>query len=319
MSIAKVQHYVPQFLLRNFGTGKKDQLWVFDKSNDRSFLTNAKNVASESRFYDFDVQGEKVSLEPILSRIEASAKQVIANLLAADSLAILTNEDRVQLAVLLSIQLARTRNMREQWVDFPRMLRERFAESGDTVAPGSQAAQLIQDLTENDSKAETGRFLLDAPAVFAQQLVSKQWVLGATNTRRPFLISDNPLTRQNLLEGEFRGNLGLAVPGVEVYLPLSPTRALAMWCPTLTRPIIVRAEELRTGGSGLVARDEALVNALLTGRPLQYSNENVDNLNSLQIVQSERYVFSCTNDFSLAERLVGSFPHVRRGPRMHAM
>jgi hypothetical protein len=51
--MAKIQHYVPQFLLRNFGNGKKDQVWVYDKIDGRSFPTNAKNVASESRFYDF--------------------------------------------------------------------------------------------------------------------------------------------------------------------------------------------------------------------------------------------------------------------------
>ena len=33
MTIAKVQHYVPQFLLRNFGNGKKDQVWVYDKTS----------------------------------------------------------------------------------------------------------------------------------------------------------------------------------------------------------------------------------------------------------------------------------------------
>ena len=33
--IAKVQHYVPQFLLRKFGNGKKDQLHVFDKQTGR--------------------------------------------------------------------------------------------------------------------------------------------------------------------------------------------------------------------------------------------------------------------------------------------
>uniref|UniRef100_UPI0022EBF80C DUF4238 domain-containing protein n=1 Tax=Listeria seeligeri TaxID=1640 RepID=UPI0022EBF80C len=43
MTAAKIQHYVPKFLLRNFGTGKKDQLWVFDKASGRSFQTNAKN------------------------------------------------------------------------------------------------------------------------------------------------------------------------------------------------------------------------------------------------------------------------------------
>ena len=64
MTIAKVQHYVPQFLLRKFGNGKKDQLWAYDKTSDRAFLTNAKNVASESRFYDFEVAGEPITLEP---------------------------------------------------------------------------------------------------------------------------------------------------------------------------------------------------------------------------------------------------------------
>ena len=29
--IAKVKHYVPQFLFRNFWMGKKDKLYVFDK------------------------------------------------------------------------------------------------------------------------------------------------------------------------------------------------------------------------------------------------------------------------------------------------
>ncbi|KQY90736.1 DUF4238 domain-containing protein [Pelomonas sp. Root1444] len=46
--IAKVQHHVPQFLLRQFGTGQKDQLHAFDKATGRTFVTNAKNAASES-------------------------------------------------------------------------------------------------------------------------------------------------------------------------------------------------------------------------------------------------------------------------------
>jgi hypothetical protein len=53
MSIAKVQHYVPQFLLKHFGTGKKDKIAVFNKQTDRVFATNVRNVAAESRFYDF--------------------------------------------------------------------------------------------------------------------------------------------------------------------------------------------------------------------------------------------------------------------------
>jgi hypothetical protein len=70
MTIAKVQHYVPQFLMRNFGNGKKDQVWVYDKSSNRSFPSNTKNLASENRFYDFEYQGQPLSIEPWLSELE---------------------------------------------------------------------------------------------------------------------------------------------------------------------------------------------------------------------------------------------------------
>lgn len=316
MTIAKVQHYVPQFLLKNFGRGKKDQLWVFDKPRGRSFFTNAKNVASESRFYDFEVDGETVTLEPILTKIESAAKQVIKKILDEDTLGALNEEERSELAVFCSIQMARTRNFREQWLSFPRMLQEEFKKRGDQVAKGSQAEQLIQDLTQNDVKAETGRFLLGAPKMFAEHFLSKHWVLAATDARRPFQISDNPLTRQNIIEHPFRGNLGLSVPGIEIYLPLAPTRALAMWCPSLTAPIFEREEELRKSAPSYA---ESLAEAIRTGNPLYYADENVMNFNSLQVWQAERYVFSSKEDFALAQDMVVSNVKMRSGPRMEIM
>lgn len=113
MTIAKVQHYVPQFLLRNFGNGKKDQLWVYDKTSDRAFPTNTKNIASESRFYDFEVGGEPSTLEPFLSKLEGKAKAVIDSILDADSLTGVTDEGKAVLAAFLSVQLARTRTFRK--------------------------------------------------------------------------------------------------------------------------------------------------------------------------------------------------------------
>jgi Protein of unknown function (DUF4238) len=154
MTVAKVQHYVPQFLLRGFGNGKKDQVWVYDKATDRSFSTNAKNIASESRFYDFELNGELVTLEPMLSRLEGGAKSVIGKILDADSVASLSDEDKATMAVFLSVQLARTKAFRAQWTDFPKLLRERLALSGEEVAEGSQAAELIRDLTKTNPKSK---------------------------------------------------------------------------------------------------------------------------------------------------------------------
>lgn len=322
MTAAKVQHYVPQFLLRNFGNGKKDQLWVYDKTADRSFSTNSKNIASESRFYDFELEGKAMSLEPMLTRVESSAKPIIESILKADSLATLGDDDKAVLAVFLSIQFTRTRTFREQWNDFPRMLREHFNERGETVASDSQASELIRDLTENQSKAGTARFIVQAPKEFAPLLIAKQWVLAATTRKQPFVISDNPLTLQNMIDMSPRGNLGLAVRGIEIYFPLSPVRALAMWCPSLVQIVRQGSETLRSlppgvtqkhlrDPEGLLALDEAIN----TGRALMYNKANVENFNSLQIARSERYVFSSIENFDLARAMLQSHPNLKHGPR----
>ena len=324
MPSPKVQHYVPQFLLRNFGNGKKDQIWVFDKTTGRSFSTNAKNIASESRFYDFEYAGARISLEPYLSKVESRAKVVLGHILRVDSSANLDETDRSTVATFLSIQLTRSRTFREQWRECPRMLREAFDARGDKVADGSQAADPIRDLSENDVKAETGRFMVEAPGAFAPHFLSKDWVLAATTRKDPFVISDNPLGLQNLIDRPHRGNLGLTVPGIEIYLPISPVRALAIWCRSLTGAVLQAAAEHRqraTQRGGAEHNPAGVVEleaALSTGRPLTYSKENVENFNSLQVAGSERYVFSFVNEFDLARDMVAAHPSLRAGPRVQA-
>jgi hypothetical protein len=323
MSIAKVQHYVPQFLLRNFGVGKKDQIWVYDKTSSRSFLTHAKNIASESRFYDFELDGQPITLEPYLSKVESAAKPVLNGILRNDSLANLRADEREILAHFFSIQLTRTRAFREQWDDFPKILRAAFEERGDQIADGSQAAELLRDFSENDSKVHTGKFMLEAPETFAQHFLSKDWVLASTTWKHPFLTSDNPLVLQNSVDRPHRGNLGLTVPGIEIYLPLSPLRALAMWCPSLTKMVRDAVASQFSPVVGQGGRQEndcegalALAEAFNSGGPVSYSKENVENFNSLQISRSERYIFSSVDDFHLAKEMLSSYPDLKRGPRI---
>lgn len=319
MTIAKVQHYVPQFLLRNFGNGKKDQVWVYDKSSNRSFPSNTKNVASESRFYDFEYEGQPLSIEPWLSELEGHAKSVISTILEADSLSTLADEQKHVLASFLAVQLTRTKTFREEWNAFPRMLRTHLEKYGDQVAPGSQAEDLLREIPENDSKEQTSRIVLSAPATFAAHFLDKDWVLAATSRKHPFLLSDNPLTRQNMIDRPLRGTLGLTTPGIEIYFPLSPIRALAMWCPTLTNLVHRGALSLAGGRrAGDVADPEGVVamsDSLLSGKPVQYSPANVENFNSLQVAWSERYIFSTLNDFHLVQAMLGERPNLRRGPR----
>jgi hypothetical protein len=325
MTEAKIQHYVPKFLLRNFGVGKKDHVWVYDKQTGRSFQTNAKNVASENRFYDFDIDGKTYSLESGLSGIESNAKPVIETILRNDSVLAVEAHDRGVLASFLAVQFVRTKAFRMQWAEFPRILRKKVESMGSTVAPGSQAEALIQEPTENQIKIDTTRMILDAPKTYGPHFLDKVWFLAKTTNSHPFIISDNPVSLQNHIDMGPYGNLGLAVRGIEIYLPLSSTRALAMWCPSLATQIVEAAKTIRRLSSSVLAahiKDPdgilAMNTAIRAGSTLMYEPQHVMNFNSLQVGRSERYLFSAKNDFSLADRMIGDHPHLRAGQRLEA-
>jgi len=325
--IAKIQHYVPQFLLKNFGNGKKDQVHVFDKKTGKKFPTNIKNVASESRFYDFNIEGAELTIEPSLSKIEANAKPILKKILDEDSLKSISREEKERLCSFLAIQFTRTRAFKEQFRALPEMLSEKLKELGQTPEQHKSIAEFIRSPDENELKIQMIHMMKDAPSTFGPHFASKHWILITTDGKNPFIIGDNPLAMQNTNNYSPYGNLGLAVQGIEIYLPLSPTRALAMWCPSITNQIeqaVSTLNELRGRLPYLIDGRienpdylEDLWSALSSGRPLQYKHENVTNFNSLQVWFSERHVFSSSKDFELAEKMVTEHPSSRNGPRPH--
>lgn len=85
---AKVQHYVPRFLLKNFGKGKKNLVFVYDKKINKEYKTNIKNIASETKFYDFKTILDGVeaigSIEETLAEIEGNANTALKKILDAE-------------------------------------------------------------------------------------------------------------------------------------------------------------------------------------------------------------------------------------------
>jgi Protein of unknown function (DUF4238) len=319
MTVAKVQHYVPQFLLRNFGSGKKDQIWVYDKLTDKCFRTNTKNVASESRFYDFELGDFTVSIEPMLSSREAAAKRALARVLESDSVLELSPKEKSEIAIFLGLQMTRTRSFRQEWQEFPGQLRESLLSKGFTLSEELELTQLLKQPSENQSKIQTVRFMVESCGEFAKHFLNKEWLLVSTVGKIPFIISDNPITKQNANESRLRGNLGLASIGIELYFPISPTRAIAMWCPTIMKNLREKAHQLRNQPYKFRSHDETEVvsfaESIERGKPPVFSAESVENFNSLQVVFSERYIFSSSEDFYLARQMITSRPDIRTGPR----
>jgi Short chain fatty acids transporter len=64
-------------------------------------------------------------------------------------------------------------------------------------------------------------------------LLNKDWYPLETKPEHPLYVSDNPVVPENRTEFGPYGNIGLTVFGIQMYLPLSSTLMLAMYCPSI--------------------------------------------------------------------------------------
>ena len=323
-AIPKLHHYVPRFLLRRFGTGKKDHLHVFDKHKGVAFKRAASKLAAENGFYDFEFQGSPVTIESSLANLESRAARHICRIVDEQQLHPMDPVERGALARFFAVQLVRTRahlemsrhlfSSMEAWLR-AEGARDEFFAPDPAVGSG-----------ENAERAGMAKMIYNAPREFAPAIVGKDWVLLQTDSKHPYLIGDNPLTMHNMVDRGPRGNLGLMVEGIEIYCPLTPYLALGMWCPSHREKLvedIQRLEHLsnrnpttaeRFSGAWSGALD--IVEAIQTGKPLRSLPENVEHFNSLQVASAERFLFSSNGDFALVEDMIRTSPELRYGRRL---
>lgn len=321
VKIPKTQHYVPQFVLKRFVTAKNKQIWVFDKRTGKKFRTSIKNIASENGFYDFEFEGHKLTLEVSLSKVDSQASKVIKKIVQNESLAVISNEEKHFLAQFLAIQFVRTRQLRETFRDFneliPKALQNRGLKQEDI--------QHFVDTDESNIIFQHIRSIEDF-GTYVPYFLDKIWILFKTNIKNPFYISDNPIVLQNFYTYGPLSNIGLAIKGIEIYFPLTNTLSLAMWCPShedtikMTREQYKNLYEKNPRVAKLIPYDPTAIEQLMTGMEkgevVQFNYDNVINHNSLQVIFSYRYVYSNTDDFSLAEEMIDKHPELCFGPKI---
>ena len=307
---------MPQFLLRNFAFNDRAQLYAFDKRTDREFVVSVRDAAAQNGFYEFQLDEETVSIEDALAGLETSASRVIAEIIFTDSLSNLSDEDRVSLALFVCVQLSRSLNWRLMQMDLNAKLFDhalRIAEASGGASPEQILAGSANDAVALTSIASAHKLL--------PYILEKPWVLQRVYGENRLQISDSPLTLHNMNEFGPYGNLGFAVPGIEVQLPLSCTLNLWIICPT----IYAKFEEgydtaldlkWRHGESSpVIDRTIRLVECIREGNPTELSEENVMHFNSLQVAFSARFVYSHDGDFSLVKRMISDNEAYRGGIR----
>jgi hypothetical protein len=302
-------HYVPQFLLRNFVSEKRETLYAFDKWEGKQFQVAVKDAAAERGYNSFETDEASGCAEEFFTQIETTASPLIQKIVSDRQLPVLTPEGKAALAQLGVAQMLRSKNHRaiyDQMGSIVRKLAEREgtpefkAWVGPADPDGDKQALLIH-LKEDILK-------------FAPYLALKDLVLFSSTESSSLLIGDSPLVRTNTLNtSELRGTIGLASPGVEIYLPLSPTLVLGFMCPTIAG---MMREIVNKLGKAAAKPASSYLSALESRASLALERPNIDFMNSQQVIASERFVYSGSNDFALVREMLESDPMLREGRRI---
>ncbi len=274
----KNQHYVPQFYLKKFSSKGNKFIWALDKKevqnqNNKIKERPIKKVASEAFFYDKIENSRIGSYEYLLQKIEDSAAPVIAKIIDSKNIQNLDEEEREIISLFVILQILRTKG---QQILIKGML-DSFSEE--------IKSKTGVNIEKMDSK-KMWFSLLEELSLFYNIINNKVWHLAECN--ESFYTSDNPVTLQNTTDkSDIRGTLGLDSFGIEIYFPLSPSLTLCFFCEKVFK---------KSGYEG-----RYIDNTI--SRP-----ENIENLNSLQVAFSERFIFSHKNDFDFAQKILKNTP-----------
>ena len=332
------QHYVPKMLLRRFAAdpAEKQQIHVFDKKTDRTFPTNIRNIATERGFYETENTNGQV--ERVLSELEANTSPVIDKILVDKSLKNLDVGEKGWLSVFIATQSLRTKQLREN-------IRQTFnatAEHVRAMGHDPNEVQGLQPIESEDDLTDFAMGLFGEMIKESSDLIGEKVVfLSTTTPANPFWISDHPVVMRNSNDFGPYGNIGLAVPGIEIYLPLSSTMLLCLWCNSIADRFALDLDKAeRTRGdvfnqmltcapedkdrlkqmykrcNDAINRTKSFVEVLQNGTAAEATEDNVIRYNSLQVSWSHRFVMSAKNDFALAKQMIEDNPRFREGIKM---
>ena len=307
MNKVKNQHYVPQFYLRKFADSN-DCLYVFDKFSKRSFQTNAKNVASETGFYDFhpDIQNkfrEKAAqggvkkedasllekaldpqmIEHELAEREAKFSPLFEKILyAVEHNKPLTEEQRWYLTEFIVLQILRTPEYRRTFIETEEGLMRALLR----FYPDFE--NLFVKYDERRASLDHAAFMFnpELQSALIKTLIDHTWLIGENVTTDHFYTSDSPVVKRTHLPHPLYG-VGYGSLGVQIAFPLHPKYMLIMYEKIAFRH--VRHLDLST---------------------IPLKAENIKYYNSLQVFQSYRHVLCSQGQVLLATDISYAHPRV---------
>lgn len=224
MTLAKQQHYIPQFYLNYFGKRRKKshQIWCYDLKDEKAYLTSVGKIAREKDYYNVDVSDDCfISLEESLSKIERFVAPAYANLVRHMNPRALRMEERVFIAAFCATLLTRVPRFGEEQRAIEDQIRDKLGDNNEVYKK--------LKMSDNQLKAFAKNMLDTSLMQFTPILCAMQWTIGLAKLHAFVHTSDNPFLRHNPCDSGLRGNLGLLCKGIQLALPLTPFLVLYMY------------------------------------------------------------------------------------------
>jgi hypothetical protein len=277
-------HYVPQFYLRHFAKKRRNNyyLWCLDKTTEKTFRSNPKNLAQETGYYDIhSINGENITLEEYLSKLETRFGVALENICNNPTIkGVIPNINDMSLFV--ACQMIRTPILHKEINDTSNEINRRL-QADHVQIPLSSIDELKQ--------IQASMILENAP-IMAKVLSEMMWIIIHNVSKVPFYTSDNPVIKHNPLNDGITGNLGLLSEGIQIYFPITPIHAL----------IICDKRQY------FASKTE--INA---------TSQNIEFINSGQVLFSQRYIYSSSNNFELALDMLKKNPNLADPNRLRVI
>lgn len=229
MSQQKKQHYVPRFYLRNFSSdGKRINLWNISLKK-KMLSKGLKGQCQKNFFY-----GRDRIFEQILGDIEAGASTVLRDVVKDRKLPPQWHKNYKDLMLYILIQHFRTQNSSEALIDSIKQKKNILKKYEGRVREG-----LVKEIDRECEMTEQVAPQMGILSAFKNfdSVAELAIKLLINKTQTEFVTSDHPVVLYNQLlnyDREIQQKIrypttGLVAKGVQLFFPISPTKALLMY------------------------------------------------------------------------------------------
>ena len=311
---------MPKGYLEAWCIPNKNQVYVFDKKQEKSRINHIDDVASERFFYDLNLAGmteeevKRYGLEGIdlskfdenqyiensfANNIEGAYKDLLLHIVdraqnmtpwEKENCHFITLNDIVTFSIFMAFQDIRVKSIRQNVEDTSNCIQQILADLGANERTINE-----YKISASASKLIHGRMIFNSKEIcdIAHIFSNHIWVLLVNKTKTSFYTSDNPIGTTAHIHDSVLGMNGINSRGVEIYFPLSPNVLLLLF--------------EKSYHQEFSKYDRRVVEI--------FDSAVVDKYNTRCTLNALRFVISNSNDFSIVDEMIDRHPNILQRPK----